>query len=257
MRALEVAGERGKGGASRVAMGVEDASLYRLRTAADAAWPSQATAFRKREGIWQRLGVGAGVILRLVVPVLLLVSALAGAYLYLDAKLPYFADHGTAWLTLGHALVPVSFFVIALTNRRYGASHAFAQVAVSMVVIVAAIAVASDSLRGLVPAHAVPSMRFAMAFAAAFFVASFISIVMFDGARGPRWWAAPLVGLAAAALVFPAIFFPAAFAGTTDALWLRHMLIFGGLMLGSVFVSLIPYWLLRGIVPPLSGFGGY
>jgi uncharacterized PurR-regulated membrane protein YhhQ (DUF165 family) len=237
-------------------MGVEDAGIYRLRTASDAAWPAQ-VAYRKREGIWQRLSQGAGAMLRLVVPVMLLVSALAGTYLYLDTKLPYFADGGAAWLSVGHALVPATFFVVALTNRRYGASYAFVQVAVSIVVIVAALAFASDSLRGLIPAHAVPTARFAMAFGGAFFVTSFVSILMFDGARGPRWWTAPLVGLISAALVFPAIFFPAAFAGTTDTVWFNHMFVFGGLMFAAAFAALIPYWLLRSMVPPLSGFGGY
>ncbi len=258
VRALE-AGASGRGGktdASRMAMGVEDAAgLYRLRTASDAAWPAQ--AYRKRENLWQRAGSGLAAAARLIVPVLLLVSALAGTYLYLDTKLPYFADNGVAWLTLGHALLPASFFAIALTNRRYGASYAFAQVALSMIVVTIAIAVASDSLRVLVPAHAVPSTRFATAFGGAFFVSSFVSILMFDGARGPRWWTAPLVGFAAAALLFPAVFFPAAFAGTPDPLWVRHLFEFMGLMLGSAFVALVPYWLLRSMVPPLSGFGGY
>lgn len=257
VRALELgASERGKSGASRAAMGVEDAGIYRLRTASDAAWPAQ-VGYRRREGIWPRLSQGAGALLRLVVPVMLLVSALAGAYLYLDTKLPYFADGGITWLTVGHALVPATFFVVALTNRRYGASYAFAQVAVSMLVIVAALGFAADSLQGLIPAHAVPTMRFATAFGGAFFVTSFVSILMFDGARGPRWWTAPLTGFVAAALVFPAIFFPAAFAGTTDTLWIGHMLVFGGLMFGAAFAALIPYWLLRSMVPPLSGFGGY
>ena len=162
----------------RLGKGVEDAGIYRRwRTASDTAWPAQ-VAYRKREGLWQRLSQSAGAMLRLVVPVMLLVSALAGTYLYLDTKLPYFADGGIAWLTVGHALVPATFFVVALTNRRYGASYAFAQVALSMVVIVAALAFAADSLRGLIPSHAVPTAcRFAMmAFGGAFFVTSFVSI---------------------------------------------------------------------------------
>jgi uncharacterized PurR-regulated membrane protein YhhQ (DUF165 family) len=258
VRALEAGagGRNGKTGASRMAMGVEDAGLYRLRTASEAAWPQQ-VAFRKQESFWQKLGGSLTAVGRLVVPVLLLVSALAGTYLYLDTKLPYFADNGVAWLTLGHAILPAAFFAIALTNRRYGSSYAFAQLAVSMLAIVVAIAVAADSLRGLVPAHAVPSMRFATAFGGAFFVSSFVSILMFEGARGPRWWTAPLVGLATGAIAFSAIFFPAAFAGTPDPLWVGHLFVFMGLMFGSAFVALVPYWLLRSMVPPLSGLGGY
>lgn len=190
-------------------------------------------------------------------PVLLLVSALSVCYVYLDTKLALLQDARGHWLSLGQALLPGAFFAIALTNRRYGPTYAFAQVVLALAAIAGVVVFAADSLRGLLAAHAVPTIRFATSFGVAFFIASFVSILIFDGARGPRWWMAPLFGLIAPAFVFVAIFFPAAYAGLGETDWLPHMFAFFGLMLGAAVLSLIPYWLLRGIVPPLSGFGGY
>jgi uncharacterized PurR-regulated membrane protein YhhQ (DUF165 family) len=237
-------------------MGVEDAGIYRLRTATDSTWAGQ-PAYGRRESVWQRLGHGLSALLRLVFPVVLLVSVLAACYLYLDTKLSILADARGSWLSLGHVLLPATFFLIALTNRRYGASYAFAQVALAVGAIVCTVVFGADSLRGLLPTHAEPTMRFAAAFGGAFFVASCVSILMFDGARGAHWWSAPLVGFLAAAFVFPAIFFPAAYAGTDEAPWLNHMIAYFGLMVGAAIVGLLPYWFLRRMVPPLSGFGGY
>ena len=241
---------------ARAANGVEGAPSYRLRTAADAAWPATA-AYREPVTSWQRLGGAANAIGRLLFPILFLVSALAVCYVYLDTKLSLLADSSGQWLSLGHTLLPVAFFTVALTNRRYGPSYAFAQVVLAVLAIAGAVASGGDSLRGILPTHAAPSMRFVASFGAAFFLASFVSIVLFDGARGPRWWTAPLFGMAAPAFVFAAIFFPAAYAGAGDTIWIRHGLDVFGLMLGAAVISLFPYWLLRGVIPPLSGFGGY
>ncbi len=243
-------------GVSRAASSIDDADLYRLRTASDLAWPATAS-YRKRDTVWQRLGVVLIAVGRLVLPVLLLVSALAACYVYLDTKLNLLADSSGNWLSLGQALLPAAFFTVALTNRRYGPSYAFAQVVLAIAAIAAIGTLAAASLRELLPVHVVPTTRFVASFGVSFFIASFVSILLFDGARGPRWWTAPLMGLIAPALVFAAIFFPAAYAGLGDALWVQHMFGFFGLMLSAAVLSLIPYWVLRGVVPPLSGFGGY
>jgi uncharacterized PurR-regulated membrane protein YhhQ (DUF165 family) len=220
------------------------------------AWPATAS-YRSPDTAWQRLGAALGALGRLVLPVLLLVSTLAVCYVYLDTKLTLLADSAGRWLSLGQALLPSTFFAVALTNRRYGPAYAFAQVVLAMLAIAGAVTLEWNSLRGLLPLHAEPTTRFVASFGAAFFLASFVSIVLFDGARGPRWWTAPLFGLMGPAFVFAAIFFPAAYAGLGDAAWVAHMFAFFGLMLGAAVLSLAPYWVLRGVVPPLSGFGGY
>lgn len=188
---------------------------------------------------------------------MLLLSALAASYINLDTRLPLFADVAGRWLTLGHALLPLSFLAVALANRRYGAAHAFAQVVIALAIVAGTVALAGDSLKGLLPQHAEPSFRFAAAFGVSFFLASFVSVLMFDAARGPRWWAAPLLGLEMPAFIFPVLFFPLAYAGLGDTLWTAHMLAYAGFLSAAAIVSLLPYWLLRAIIPPLSGFGGY
>jgi uncharacterized PurR-regulated membrane protein YhhQ (DUF165 family) len=255
VRALGVGGaaKRNIRGAARLAAGVDDAGLYRLRSASDAAWPGT-VAYRRRDTIWHRTGAFFSGIARLFLPVLLLVSAIAAIYLYLDAKLTVLPGGG--WLTVSHALVPAAFFVIALTNRRYGPSYAFMQVVLACLAAFATATFAPDAFRGLLPAHVEPGIRVAGAFGVSFFLASFISIIVFDGARGPRWWAAPLLGALSSALVFCSVFYAAAYGGT-EYPWVHQMLVYMALMTGASVFLLLPYWLLRGLVPPLPGYGGY
>ena len=177
-------------------------------------------------------------------------------YLYMDTTLPTFADAGVRWLTVSHLLLPVAFLSVHLTNRRYGPSYAFAQVVLSFAALAAATIFGSKAIMMFLPEAVVPSVRFVAAFGGAFFVASFIGIIAFDGARGPRWWTAPLTGSVVASLVFAPIFYAAAFAGTPTP-WFAHMGIHAGLLIGGAILALIPYWLLRRIVQPLPGFGGY
>ncbi len=185
---------------------------------------------------------------------LILVSTIAAIYLYLDSKLSLFS--GENWLTVSHVLVPAAFFIVALTNRRYGAPYAFTQVLLSSSIVLASVVLAPDDFRGLLPSHAEPGLRVAGAFGVAFFLASFISIIMFDGARGPRWWTAPLLSFVSAVVVFTTVFFPAAYGGT-HAPWLHEMLVYLGLATGASLTLLAPYWVVRGLVQPQSGFGGY
>ena len=242
----------GDAAASRGAVG-EEARLYRLRSATDAAWPGT-VAYKRRDSVWRGIGAFFSAIARLFLPVLMLVSAFAAIYLYLDTKLPLLSDE--SWLTVSHAIVPVSFFVIALTNRRYGASYAFAQVALSFAAVLGVVFFMPGAFAGLLSPAIEPTARVAGAFGVSYFLASFLSIIMFDGARGPRWWTAPLLGLLSASLVFAAIFYPAAYGGT-HVPWAHEMVVYGWLTLVAAVIALVPYWLLRAMVPPLSGFGGY
>jgi len=110
-------------------------------------------------------------------------------------------------------------------------------------------------LKVAIPFWIVPDMRVAVAFAAAFFGASFVSIVVFDGARGPRWWTAPLLGMLSAVILFCLIFYPAAYAGVAP--WIEQMTRHMELLAGAAVLTLLPYWSLRRIVRPMPGFGGY
>lgn len=235
-----------------------DSGLYRLRGAADVALHGPAS-YRRQISVWRRLGAVFAALGRMFLPVLMLLGAFAATYLYLDTAAPFrlaVPTLGSSSLTVGHLIVPLSFFVIALTNRRYGATYAFAQVAIALGLAVATFLFQGDALRASLPVAEQPSPRILAAFAGAFLLASMVSILVFDGARGPRWWTAPLLSLLAAAIVFTGIFAPLGYAGTGTA-WIDPALNYGALLAGAAVVLLVPYWMLRAMVPPLSGFGGY
>lgn len=236
-----------------MAVGINDGP-YRLRGASEATWSSQ--GYGQPAGFVRRLGDALRAVLRTVIPVLTLCTALAALYLYMDTPLPYFADAQGHWLTLSHLLLPLAFLAIHLTNRRYGPSYAFAQIVLSFAALASATLFGGHLIQMFLPETVVPSMREVVAFGAAFFVAGFLSIIAFDGARGPRWWTAPLIASVVAALVFAPVFYMAAFVGTKTP-WFNHMGIHAGLLVAGAVLSLLPYWLLRRVVQPLPGFGGY
>lgn len=242
----------------RNAIETGDSGLYRLRGAADVALHGSA-AYRRQASIWKRLGAGLTAIGRTFLPVLLLLGALAALYLYLDTPAPFalaVPSFGGTSLTAGHLILPLCFFTIALTNRRYGAGYAFAQVVIGLALAAAAFLFNGDDLRATLPAAILPTPRILAAFGGAFLIASLVSTLVFDGARGPRWWSAPVLSFLAASVLFAALFPPLAYAGT-DVAWLNPALNYGALLAGESVLLLIPYWMLRGLVPPLSGFGGY
>jgi uncharacterized PurR-regulated membrane protein YhhQ (DUF165 family) len=244
-----VAGRAGAG--FRVSAHSVHEGPYRLRSANDMPWTSS-YGYGRRDGFWQKLGGAVAAVTRLIIPVLVLLGCVSGVYLYRDMPVPL-AGIGMPWITAADLFLPVGFFCIFMTNRRYGPAFAFAQVVVTSIVIVAVTLFGRDTVTAALPVGAV-SMREAAAFGAAFFAASFVSIVVFDGARGAYWWTAPLFGFISAAIVFPFAFFP--FAGT-EAAWLLHAAQYAGLLAGEGVLLLIPFYLLRGIIPPMSGFGGY
>lgn len=236
-----------------MAVGINDGP-YRLRGAAETTWSSQ--GYGHEVGFGRKLGDAIRAILRTVIPVLSLCVALAAMYLYMDTQLPYFADGAARWLTVSHLLLPAAFLTIHLTNRRYGPSYAFAQIVLAMAALAAATLFGGNVIQMFLPETVVPSTREVLSFAGALFVAGFLAIIAFDGARGPRWWTAPLVGSIVAALAFAPVFYVAAFVGTHTP-WFAHMGIHAALLIGGAIVGLVPYWLLRRLVQPMPGYGGY
>lgn len=236
-----------------MAVGIDDGP-YRLRGATDATWHSQ--GYGQQGGFLRRLGDMFRAVLRTIIPILALCTALAAMYLYMDSTLPYFAQGPVRWLTISHLLLPAAFLTVHLTNRRYGPAYAFAQIVMSFAALAAATIFGRSLMVQLLPEAVLPSVRMVVAFGGAFFVAGFVGIIAFDGARGPRWWTAPLVGSIVASLVFAPIFYTAAFAGTPTP-WFGQMGIHTGILIAGAILALIPFWLLRRVVQPLPGFGGY
>jgi len=237
-------------------MAPHDRGLYRLRTANDTSFAvGSVYGYSNRGGVTQKVASGLLAAMRVTIAVAVLLGWISGVFLYRDTPVQLFPN-GTTWLTLAHLLVPVGFFCIFMTNRRYGPGYAFAQVMAAVTAIVGFVLLVGPDLGAFMPLDSVPTLREAASFGAAFVAASFVATIAFDGARGPRWWTAPLLGFLTAAFVFAAVYVPAIYAGN-DPSWLIDSLQYMGVLAGEGILLLIPFWALRRMVPPMAGFGGY
>ncbi len=194
---------------------------------------------------------------RVFFPIVLLATVGAAALIYGNRPALWLGsrDVGGAPFDTGIVSLPLTFLLVQLTNRRYGAAHAFVQVIGALAAAIAAALYASQALETM-RGEALPSLRFAMGFGCALFMAQMVSIVVFDRLRGPQWWRAPLFASLLAGITLSLIAYPAVYGGT-DVDWFGPMLSYTMLTIGAAFASLVPYWLLRPVIAPLSGFGGY
>lgn len=233
-------------------LAAEDRGPYRLRTASNA--PSLGVyGYSRPETVLDKLAAAVAAVLRVAVSAAILAAWMAAIYLYRDTPADLF---GGGWMTVSHLLVPLGFFAVAMTNRRYGPAYALAQVVTTFAAVAGLLLFANPALDRFVPLDTVPSMREVLTFAGGFFVAGFVSIVAFDGARGPHWWTAPLIGFLAAAVVFAAVFYAGLYAAVPSG-WLNQGLIYMGVLAGEGLLLLLPFWAMRTLMPPMSGFGGY
>lgn len=239
-----------KGDPVRLAADRADSSPILIGRSSQISWGHAA----EEPGLFSRIGIAVGAALRLVFPVLLLLAILSAVYMYGNVKVPELAFR--PWLTLGHVLLIVPFFAVMLTNRRYGPAYALAQVVVAMGIIGSVTMANAADLSNLVPQVAHVPQRIAIAFALAFFVANFVGIVAFDAARGPRWWTAPFAGGMMCSIVFVGLFYTAAFLGTGRD-WTDWMIVHASVLFAAGIAMLVPYWMMRRIVPPLPGYNGY
>lgn len=196
-------------------------------------------------------------IARLIFPVFLLVTAVAATLIYGSERAPWLgnADVGGKPFDAGLLALPLILFVVQLTNRRYGAGYAFTQVLAGVAAVIAATIYAGDDLM-LLRGAPLPAQRLLLAFGSGLLVGQLFSIVVFDRLRGPQWWQAPFFGSLFGGVALALVAYPAAYLGT-GADWLMPMLTYTGFTVAASIVLLVPYWLLRGMIAPLSGFGGY
>ena len=235
-------------------MASAERGLYRLRAATDAPYMG-VYSYGRQESFLDKVGAVFATASRLVVCTLVLTGWLVAAYLYRQTPVAVFGI-GMGWLSLTQVLVPLGFYCVFMTNRRYGPAYAFAQIVVTLSLVTGLVLFGHEALNEIVPLDSAPSVRDALAFGGAFLMAGFVSIVAFDGARGPHWWTAPLIGFMAAAMVFAIVYYAAFYAGT-DKSWFGECLTYMGLIAGEGLALLIPFWAMRRMVPPVAGFGGY
>ena len=72
----------------------------------------------------------------------------------------------------------------------------------------------------------------------------------------PMWWPSLLASVAAS-LVFPAIYYPAAFAGADVMAWADSALVHFAVFMAESIALLVPYYLLRPAMRPTQGMNGY
>ena len=161
------------------------------------------------------------------------------------------------WLSVGHAIVPVVFLLTNLVNRRYGEHFAIAHVIASWsCAAVLALAMIYRIDPDLPAAGAMPTVRVAAAFLAAMMLGQLAGVYVFDRTRGVVWWNAPFYSAITSSFVAVLLFYVVGYAGG-DWIWLNHMTIDVGVKAAMSFALLAPYLLLRPIVRPLGGLGGY
>jgi uncharacterized PurR-regulated membrane protein YhhQ (DUF165 family) len=194
---------------------------------------------------------------RLIFPILLLVTAAAAALIYGDAPARWLGELDVAGKPFDTGLLslPLTLFVVQLTNRRYGAGYAFLQLLGAAALGVAAAIYANQDLV-LLRGTELPPMRMIAAFGAGLVVAQLFSIVVFDRLRGPRWWQAPLFASLFGGIALAAVAYPIAYLGA-GVDWFQPMLSYIGINIVTALLLLVPYWLLRAVIAPLPGFGGY
>lgn len=196
-------------------------------------------------------------IARLVFPISLLVIAAAAALIYGNESAPWLGDIdvGGKPFDTGLLALPLTLFIVQLTNRRYGAAYAFVQVLGAVAAMIAAFIYINDDLM-LLRGAPLPATRFIAAFGIGLLVAQLFSIFVFDRLRGPRWWQAPFFASLFGGIALALVAYPIAYLGTGSD-WLVPMMSYMGIMIAASIVLLVPYWLLRGMIAPMSGFGGY
>jgi uncharacterized PurR-regulated membrane protein YhhQ (DUF165 family) len=194
-----------------------------------------------------------GAFVRLVIPVVLLATLGGASYVYAGVPAPVLTDH--PWLNMGLLVLPVTFLAVHLTSRRYGAGYAVAQVLLTFAVVAALAYFGRDQITMALGEQHAP-LRMIAGFAGGLFVAQMVAIFLFDRLRGPRWWQAPLMASLIGGVALSLIAFPASFAGTSID-WSGRMLDYMAVTSVAAVLLVIPYWMLRPLVPPRSGFGGY
>ncbi|MEW6090212.1 hypothetical protein [Parvibaculum sp.] len=213
-----------------------------------------------RPGVFSRFVTS---LVRLILPVLALTGTFALVYSLRDVAVPqldFLADidpllDPSEWMNWGYLVLPLVFFVLNLTSRRYGAALTLTASLVAWLLMAGGIVwlIHTNVIADFEAAFA--SYSLAGSFLGAIAFAQLVNILLFDWLRGIPWWKAPfwaaLIGGLAFSIVFntrPAHVWDAALGG--------RLIVEAGLHLSWALAQLLPTYLLRSAVRPLPGFGG-
>lgn len=200
---------------------------------------------------------------RLILPVIALCAALLLAFFLRDEPVPQLDVLAeidprldpSDWLTMGYVVLPLVFFILNLTSRRYGPDLSFGAVLVSWVLIGGAIGWAFHAgfIRDL-EAEIAP-YPLALTFFAAMFVGQLVAVLFFDWLRGIPWWHAPFFAALLAGIVFSLLFHLRSEMVIDEVLGWR-VAVEAGIQFAWALGQLVPVWFLRSSIRPLPGFGG-
>lgn len=210
-----------------------------------------------------RLRTSAEATVRVVVLAGVLLPFLAIAFLTLDRPVATFDVFSveedylnpSAWLTQGQLWMMASLLVVILASRRYGDAYATSQLMLAWGAAAVLLAAGLSYLAPQLEASDLPPVRFVATFVAAWMMAQFACVTMFELTRAVKWWRAPLFGALFGSAVFCVIYFPFLYSGSKLP-WLNWMVTDFAIKAGLAFVFLAPYAMLRGVVPPRPGLGG-
>lgn len=214
-----------------------------------------------RAGLVTRTLTVAG---QLVLPVLSCLAALALAWScrgevasdlrFLKDLHPSLDPSADGWLTWGMVLLPAVFFVLNLTNRRYGPAIALGAAMLAWAFIVGGIVWALRE--GIIQtASEIASPQLAGAFFGALLLGQIVNVYLFDWFRGVPWWKAPFIAALFGGLAFTASFHLATVGGFDHAA-LPRLAALAGLQFIWACFQLVPTKLLRRAIRPCPGFGG-
>jgi hypothetical protein len=206
------------------------------------------------------LAQAAVAVMRLLFPVTAYVAALGAAWTWAsvpaawaDAWAPGLTP--SAWLTQGHVLLALAFFLNNLVSRRYGFDLAVWHVLVSWIVLGLAVLASLMRLHPQLPAVVLPAPVVAAAFAGGLILGHVVAAFVFDRTRGIHWWTAPLWASVIGGLIFVAVYFGLAQPGGAE--WLGRAGVAAAVMTVMAVLLLVPYFVLRPVIRPLPGFGGF
>lgn len=199
-------------------------------------------------------------VLRLLLPVIAYVVTLAAAWAWHSVPAAWFDGIApgvtpSAWLTQGHVLIALAFFLNNLVSRRYGLDLAVWHVLASWMLLGLLVIASLARLDPRLPEVALPPALEAFAFAGGLIVAHVVAAFVFDRTRGIIWWTAPFYASLIGGFVFVAIFYGILQPGGAE--WTLRALIDAGVKAAMAVAMLIPYFILRPVVRPMPGFGGF
>ncbi len=200
---------------------------------------------------------------RVVLPVFVLFAVIVGGLLRWDSLVtgldPIFgpvpgAAMPSTFLTQTLLLLPLGLFTVVITSRRLGLSYSASSILAAWALVFALIAASSGIRFGEMPALELPPYAAQLFVAAA--LSQLVAAFVFDAVRGPQWWRAPLF-----AMLIGGIFFAVAYQVAVvlaDGIFATGELItLSVLAVMIAAISVFPYQLMRPMVRPLFGLGGY